>query len=154
MHRHVDRSFQRGAVASLMLWSVHSGISRLFVYRTSTNNILAGIGSACCPGASPTAGPGPPGGGRLAVHRVCANTAGLHAPAATWGSVVDTKFDSSNHTTRAAAGIGSTCGLDESPTPDLREPARAAPRARKYLVKEARSSLLIAVIPPAITAGE
>jgi hypothetical protein len=34
--------------------------------------------------------------------------------------------------TREAAGIGCDCGLGASPTPGLRESARAAPRARKY----------------------
>jgi hypothetical protein len=33
---------------------------------------------------------------------------------------------------RAVAGIGSACGVGANPTPDLREPARAAPRTRKY----------------------
>jgi hypothetical protein len=33
---------------------------------------------------------------------------------------------------RAVAGIGSACGLGASPTPDLRESARAVPRTRKY----------------------
>jgi hypothetical protein len=34
--------------------------------------------------------------------------------------------------TRAVAGIGSACGPGASPTPDLRESARAVPRTRKY----------------------
>jgi hypothetical protein len=34
--------------------------------------------------------------------------------------------------TRAAAGIGSACGLGASPAPDLRVSARAAPPTRKY----------------------
>jgi hypothetical protein len=32
----------------------------------------------------------------------------------------------------AAAGIGSACGLGASPTPVLRESARAVPRTRKW----------------------
>jgi hypothetical protein len=34
--------------------------------------------------------------------------------------------------TRAAAGIGSACGPGTSPSAGIREPARNAPRARKY----------------------
>jgi hypothetical protein len=36
------------------------------------------------------------------------------------------------HRARAAAGMGSACGLSASLTPDLREPARAVPMMRKY----------------------
>jgi hypothetical protein len=65
-------------------------VSRHYIYRIKA---VAGIGSACGPGARPTPGLR---GGRPAMYHVHVNTAGLHASAA-MGLSGRLEFDSSNH---------------------------------------------------------